>query len=142
MRTKLTSVLVAILVLAATAAALGAAKAPKPNTNWFSKKPNVSILVGKQAKYVTVFVSCFSPPGVGESWDSGKITLTHGAFRYNKLTKISTENGAGFGTARRNVLITGEFKSNKFVGTMLISGSACPKGNYTAKFNTGGGSGK
>jgi hypothetical protein len=143
MRTKSISLLVAICVLTATAGvALGAANAPKPNTNWFSKKPNVSILVGKRAKYVTLFVSCFSTPGVGDSWDSGKITLKHGAFNYNKPTKIATENGSKFGTAKRQVLVTGEFKRGKFVGTMLISGSTCPKGNYTAKFNTGGGSGK
>ena len=142
MRTRLAVAAVLSMILAtASGVALGAANNPKPDTNYFSKKPNVSISVGKPAKYVTVFVSCFTSPGIGDDWTSGKLALKQGEFKYDKLTKIGTESGSTFGVVKR-VLVTGHFRGGKFVGAMLISGSACPKGNYTAKFNKGGGSGK
>jgi hypothetical protein len=141
MRIKLISVAMAASMLIAAGVALGAAKQPTAGSSWFSKKPNVSIYVLKPAKHVNVFISCFVTPGDGDSWE-GTLPLKEGSFELNKVVKVSTENGAAFGSKRTQVFLTGTFKSNKFVGAMQITGTTCAKGNYTAKFNKGGGSGK
>jgi hypothetical protein len=130
-----------MILATASGVALGAASNPKPGKNYFSKKPNVSISIGKPAKYVTVFVSCFTSPGIGDDWSSGKIALKQNAFKYDKRTKIGTENGATFGTVEGQLLVTGKFRGGKFSGTMLIGGSTCAKANYTAKLNTSVGHG-
>jgi hypothetical protein len=135
------AVLGTTLVLLAGGAIAASASTPPAGKSYFSKLPNVSITVGKASKSVTVFVSCFTTPGVGDDWSSPKIPLNHGVFKYDKSTKIGTEAGATFGTVTGTVLITGTFNSGKFKGTMQIAGSACAKGSYTAKFNKGGGSG-
>jgi hypothetical protein len=137
-------------VVGAGGVALGAGKkAPKPSvpkagTSWFSKKPNVSISVLKPAKHVSVFISCLNTGALGDSWE-GTLPLNKGSFKVNKIEKISasstTSKGVKFGTKRAHVFLTGTFEKNKFVGAMQITGSTCAKGNYTAPFNKGGGSG-
>ncbi len=127
-------------VLTTTGAAV-AASAPKAGSDYYSSKPNVSITVGKPANSVTVYVSCFPSPGVGDSWSSGKLPLKHGAFKYDRTAKINTENGASFGTSTGTVLVTGTFKAGKFIGAMQIAGASCAEANYVARFNKGGGGG-
>jgi hypothetical protein len=127
-------------VLAGSPIAASAATPPAGKA-YFSKLPNVSISVGKPARSVTVFVSCFTSPGVGDDWTSAKIPLVRGAFKYDRATEIGTENGASFGTRAGTILVTGTFSGGAFHGTMQIAGSACAKESYTAKLSKGGGTG-
>jgi hypothetical protein len=142
MRTKLAHCAIALLaVTAATGVALAAPRTPKAGSFYFSKKPNVSITVGKRAKYVTLFVSCFTSPGVGDDWTSGKIPFKKDTFKFDRKTKIGSENNTKFGIYKATILVTGTYKHGKFAGTMQIGGSSCAKASYTAKRSKGGGSG-
>jgi hypothetical protein len=141
MRSKFAVLGVAMASVLAGSAIAASASTPPAGKAYFSALPNVSISVGKPSSSVTVFVSCFTSPGVGDDWTSGKIPLRDGAFKFDKTTKIGTEDGASFGTRTGTILITGTFEGGKFRGTMQIAGSACAKGSYTAKLNKGGGSG-
>jgi hypothetical protein len=134
---------IALLILAASATvAWAAAKGPIAKGYYASSSPRLSVLVGKPATKVQLYIGCFTTPTVAEYWDSPSLALKNGSFSFNGKTTISTVNGTKFGSLKGTVLFTGKFAGGKFTGTAQIVGSSCPKTSYTAKYDkNGGGSG-
>jgi hypothetical protein len=135
---------VTLLVLtAAASAAWAAGSAPKHGGYYASSSPPVSVSVSKSGTSVLLYTACRTSPSVAEYWYSPKLPLTHGAFKFDKKTSVSTENGTSFGTTKATVLFTGKFSRSAFTGSVEIVGSACAKRSYKAKYDkSGGGSGK
>jgi hypothetical protein len=129
---------IALLIFAAIATAASAAVGPLAKGYYGSAHPRVSVYVLKPATHVQLYIGCFTSANVVEYWDSPNLRLKNNEFSFDGATKISTENGATFGTKHGTVLFTGKFSGGKFRGTAQIVGSTCPKRSYTATYKKNG----
>jgi hypothetical protein len=135
---------VAILILAVLASAAWAATdGPRAQGYYGSRKPDLSVYVGKPATTVQLYVSCATSPTISEYWDSPKLRLKDDKFSFDGKTTIMTVDGVTFGHLAGTVIFNGKFSGGVFHGSAQIVGSSCPKSSYTAKYSKdGGGSGR